>query len=100
MYLGVTVSITNAFRLGKKSDKPHPLKLTLANIQEKIAILKSKSKLRSSKNPQHIRDIFITPDFTPLEQKKNKELREQLADMNKTEKVYIIKNRKIVRRQN
>ena len=76
------------------------LKLSLCNIQEKAAILKNKSKLRSPSNPQHIRNTFITPDFTSLEQKKNKALREQLADMNKAENVYMIKNGKIVRSQN
>ena len=88
-YLGVTVSITNAFHLGKKSDKPHLLKITLGDIQEKIAILKSKSKLRSSQNPQHIRDVFVMPNFTRLEQKKNIELCEELADMNKSENIYL-----------
>ena len=50
-----------------------------------MAIPKNKSKLRSSQNPQHISDVFVMHDFTPLEQKKNKKLREQLADMNRTE---------------
>jgi len=43
-------------------------------------------------------ELFITPDLTPLEQKKHKALRQQLADMNKPDKVYMIKNGKIVRR--
>lgn len=91
--------ITNAFCLGQKSDKPRLLKLFLSNLHEKAEILKSKYKLRDSTNPQHIHETFITPDLTPLEQKTNKELRNKLADMNKVENVYIIKNGKIVRRQ-
>ena len=98
-YLGIKVSITNAFRLGQKSDKPRLLKLFLSNLHEKAEILKNKYKLRDSTNPQHIRETFITPDLTPLEQKTNKELRNKLADMNKAENIYIIKNGKIVRRQ-
>ena len=54
--------------------------------------------LRSKDNPPLVRNIFITPDFTPLEQKRNKALRQQLADMNKTENVYTIKNGQIVRK--
>ena len=61
-------------------------------------ILKNKLKLRSSNNPSPVRNVFITPDYTPLEQKKNKALRQQLADMNKVENVYTIKNGKIARR--
>ena len=85
------MSITNTFCLGKKSDKPSLLKIILSDMQEKMAILKNKSKLRSSQNPQHIHDVFVMPNFTPLEQKKNKELCEQLADTNKSENVYVIK---------
>ena len=63
-----------------------------------MAILKNKSKLMSSKNPQHICDVFVTSNFTLLEQKENKELREQLVDMNRTENMYVIQNGKIVQR--
>jgi len=41
-HLQISVTITNAFRLGKKSAKPRLLKISLSNIEEKIAILKSK----------------------------------------------------------
>jgi len=92
--LGTKVIIKNAIRLGRKSDRPSLLKLTLSNIEQKVTILRNKSKLRSSSNPEDIRNVFITPDFTPLEQKRNKALRQQLLDMNKTENVYIIKKRK------
>ena len=40
-YWGVTVSITNAFCLGKQFDKPLLLKITLSDIQEKMAILRT-----------------------------------------------------------
>ena len=41
---------------------------------------------------------FITPDQTPQEQKRNKELHTQLATLNATSNDYRIKNGKIVRR--
>ena len=97
-YFGVTATIEKAFRLGKKSSKPRLLKISLGNAQQKSAILKNKLKLRSSNNPLHIQKVFITPDFTPFEQKQNKELRQKLADMNKTDNRYTIKNGKIVQR--
>ena len=98
-YLGAKVAITNAFRLGKKSNRPRLLKLTLSSMEEKALILRNKSKLRSTSHPEDVRNIFITPDFTPIEQKRNKALREQLINMNKTENIYMIKNGRIVRRQ-
>ena len=97
-YLGTTVTIDKAFRLGKRSSKPRLLKLSLNSDQEKASILKNKLKLRSSNNPQNVRNVFITPDFTPLEQRKNKVLRQQLAEMNKGDRTYMIKNGKIVQR--
>ena len=97
-YLEVTVSIHNAIRLGKRSDKSRLLKISLSSTQEKANVLKNKLKLRSSTNPSPVRNIFITPDYTPLEQKRNKALRQQLADMNKVENVYIIKNGQIMRK--
>ena len=33
-------------------------------------------KLKNEENPNHVKAIFITADHTPLEQKKNKLLRE------------------------
>ena len=45
-----------------------------------------------------VHKVFITPDFTPLEQRQNKALRQQLAAMNKDKKLYVIKNGKIVQR--
>ena len=38
-YLGIKVAITNAFRLGKKSNRPRLLKVTLNNLEEKATIL-------------------------------------------------------------
>ena len=40
-----SVTITNAIRLGQKSTKPRLLKISLSKVEEKIAILKSKTNL-------------------------------------------------------
>ena len=88
-YLGPSVSINNAVRLGQRSEKPRQLKLSLSSTTDKAAIQKNKTKLRSSPNPPpsppHIHSLFITPNLTPLEQKQHKALRQQLAGMNKSE---------------
>ena len=94
LYLGISVSITKAFCLGKKLDMPRLLKLS----QEKALVFKSKSKLRSKDNPEHVHKLFITSDLKPFEQKQNKALRHQLADMNKVKNVYKMKNGSIVQR--
>ena len=48
-------------------------------------------KLRDKNLPEHITSIFVTADLTPLEQKKNKRLREHLKEMNKEGNKYSIK---------
>ena len=96
--LGISPTISNAIRLGKKSDRPQLLKISVALMQEKSAILCNCFKLKNSKNPTAIQKIFETPDLTLLEQKKDKILRQKLAEINKDGKVYKIKNGVIVRR--
>jgi len=54
-------------------------------------IPKNKINLRNESNPPQVKRIFITPDMTPLEQKRNKRLREELANLNKDGRKYIIK---------
>ena len=48
-------------------------------------------KLRVKNLLEHIKSIFVNADLTPLEQKKNKRLHEQLKEMNKEGKSYFIK---------
>ena len=98
--LKIKPTINNAVRIGKKgSDKPRLLKITIGSTEEKATILRNKFKMRDESNPDYIRKIFITPDYTPLEQRKNKALRQQLAEMNKEGNTYRIKNGEIVRRR-
>lgn len=101
-HLGVRVGVTNATRIGKKNDdtnKPRLLKVTVNSTREKAEVLRNCTKLRNKDNPAEIQSVYITPDLTPKEQKENKALRNQLAELNKSEKLYKIKNGKIVRRE-
>ena len=101
-YLNVSASLKAAIRLGKKGSRPcRLLKLTLSSLDKKAKILKLKSKkLKAAQNPEHIKKIFINPDLTPLEQKRNNSLRKQLADMNKVQNIilYVIRKGQIVRK--
>jgi len=76
------------------------LKLVLSSEHDKAFILRNCKKLRNKENPEDVRRVYVTPDFTPLEQQKNKALRAQFTEKNKEGKSYWIKNRKIVWRVN
>ena len=95
----VTTLFSNAIRIGQKGTKPRLLKVSISSLQDKISILRGKKNLKNEKKPEHVRVVFITPDYTPLEQTKNKSLREKLNDMNKNGNNYMIKNGTIVPRR-
>ena len=40
----------------------------------KITVLRNKLKLREESNPSYVKKIFITPDYTLLEQKRTRPL--------------------------
>jgi len=67
-------------------------------MEEKATIISHKSKLRLTFHPEDVHNVFITLDFTPIEQK-NEALQEQPFNMCKTENIPIIKNGRIVQRQ-
>lgn len=73
--------------------------MTLQNLDDKIAILRNKLKLRKEENSEYIKPIFITPDYMTIEQLRNKRLRDQLKEMNKYGNRYMIKNGVIVRKR-
>ena len=98
-YLNVSASIKATISLGKKGSRPcRLLKLTLSSLDKKAKLLKLKSKLKAAQNPEHIKRIFINPDLTPLEQKRNNSLKKQLADMNKVQNIYVIRKGQIIRK--
>ena len=84
--------------------KEHDVNTTMSIFDkymgDKALLLRNCTKLRKKDNPEDIRKVYVTPDLTPQEQKHSKALRSQLAEMNKEEKKYWIKNRKIVLRGN
>ena len=69
--LQVSANITKVIRLGKRDDKPRLLKVSLGSADQKSNLLRNKVKLKKDSNPEHIKNIYISPDYTPLEQKKS-----------------------------
>jgi len=70
-YVDVKPTINNAIRLGKRDTNKHRLlKIIVGLTQEKITVLRNKLKLRKESNPTSIKRIFITPNYTPLKQKR------------------------------
>ena len=84
--MNASVSVINAVRLGKKGirhdntdsssnskdTRCRLLKITLGSHDSRNIIMQSKHMLRNQSNPDNVRNLFITPDLTPLEQKKVK----------------------------
>ena len=60
-HVGIAPTVTNAFRLGKRSDRPRLLKISVSSIDEKSSILRQCHKLRNSDNPVDIQKIFLRP---------------------------------------
>ena len=57
-------------RIGKKRDdpnKPRLLKITVSSLDDKVAVLRNKLRLRNQDNTEYIRKVFITPDLIPTE---------------------------------
>ena len=69
-YLGVTVNITRAVRLGKKGTRTMLLMVQTGNKQENATIMRNCTKLRNENNPDKIKKVFITPDLTTNEREK------------------------------
>jgi len=69
--------------LGKRSDKPHLLKVSVDSLKSKALILQNCTKLRGQDVPECFSKVFITPDLTLKEREHNKNLRNGLADLNK-----------------
>jgi len=97
-HLGLSANVTNAYRLGKKSDKARLLKVSVGSKHERAKILSKCTQLRKITSPSYLKIIFVTPDLTKKEQEANRILRAKLADMNKSGKKFKIKNGQIVQR--
>jgi len=80
-HLGVPTSISNAARLGKKTNKVRLVRITVSSECDKAIILRNSTKLRSINGAEYLKKVFITPDMTRAEQEQNKALRYRLIKM-------------------
>ena len=78
--LDVNLVVTSCTRLGKRDEKKtthkRPLKLVLAEMREKSALLRSSKKLREVTG--RYEKVFINPDLTPAQREKDKKLVDEL----------------------
>ena len=74
--LKMMVKTSKTFRVGKREDgKPRLLIVTLANLEDKMEILRSTATLRNSDWNR----VYITPDLTWKEREKGRQLRAELT---------------------
>ena len=98
-HLDISPSISRAFCLGQKHQKPRPLKITVSSDAEKASILCSSIKFRDQDKPDEVKDVFVTLDLTPKEQETSKKLCAELRELNKDGRMYQIKNGVIVEKK-
>lgn len=86
-YLGVQINITNTSRIGRmgKDVKPHLLKVTVNSSHERAQVLKNCTKVCKKDYPKVVQSIYVAPYLTTKKQKENKELCNQLTELNKSE---------------
>ena len=90
------VEISNVHRIGKKrSDGSRLLKVRVNDPAKKVEILR---KCKDLKKFESHKGIYINPDRTPMQQEKDKHLRDELKDRReKGEDVVIFRDRVVVR---
>lgn len=98
-HLGISPSISRAFCLGQKRQKPRLLKISVSSDVEKASILRNGIKFCDQDKPDEVKEIFVIPDLTPKEQELSKKLHVELRELNKDGKMYQIKNGVIVQRK-
>ena len=92
------VAVESTIRLGKREEeKTRLLRVTVESVKVKRSILQKAKKLRES---EKWKSVFITPDLSPKERKRNKELRDELKRRtDEGEEDLVIRRGKIVKIQ-
>ena len=91
-------NITSFERMGRKSEKVRPIRVTLKNMDTKYDIL---SKAKNLKNQEEYKKVFVVPDLTRKQQEEDKKLRNKLKEIRDSgDKDVRIKKGKIVKNLN
>ena len=95
--LSTNVDFVETTRIGRPgNDRPRLLRVRFWKVEEKIKVLRSCKELR---NLQEYKNVFINPDRTPLEQKIDKGLRDELKERREHgEADLVVYKGKIVKR--
>ena len=75
--LGVNLEISNFFRLGRRSSKPRPLKITCKEKHQRTCLLRAAFKIPQLDAALGFRRVFIKPDLSPKEQEADRQLRQE-----------------------
>lgn len=71
------LEINNFFRLGRRSNKPRPLKITCKDKYQRSCLLRAAFKIPQLDATLGFRRVFIKPDLSPKEQEADRQLRQE-----------------------
>ena len=93
--LNCPADLLSSRRIGKPSDgKPKLLRFSLRDLKQIQAVLYSASRLKG--NNQY-KNVSLSPDRTPMEQKEFRKLRKELKEQRANDKSVVIRGLSIVK---
>ena len=94
--LGVTdIQISDCFRLGRRGEKPRPLKVICRLPHQRSDLLNRAFRIPRINVALGYRRVFIKPDLSPKEQEAHRLLRKELMSRREAGERVIIRNGKI-----
>jgi HPt (histidine-containing phosphotransfer) domain-containing protein len=77
--LGVNeLDVRQCFRLGRRSERPRPIKVTCRQRQQRFDLLRCAPRIRRLDTALGFERVFIKPDLSPKEQVVDRQLRQEL----------------------
>lgn len=92
------VRIESICRLGRKGNKPRPLRATLKTYDEKRTVLVNARRLRQA-NKTYLQKVYIAADLTPLQRERDRQLRREVKDRKDKGEDCVIYRGRVVQRQ-
>ena len=93
----VDLNIRQCIRLGRRGERPRPLKVTL-DSQKRNDLLRQAPRIRRISDHSGFRSVFIKPDLTPKEQAMEKKLREERKIRRSAGELVMIRNGELTNR--
>ena len=99
--LGVSdLKIAGCFRLGRRSSRPRPIKVTCHSSEQRSALLRTAYKIPKLDERLGFRRIFVKPDLSPREQEIDRRLRLELKRRRDWDERVVIRNGRVVELNN